>query len=655
MRRWWSRERGAGRRPDIERVDRLDDPARLGVRPLPGGGPVPPFVERDRTGELAEAVRAGGFVLVVGDAAAGKTRLAYEVLRARLPGHACVVPGTDVGEAVRAAVANRPAVLWLDDLERHADALTRAVLADLAGRDVLVLATIRTAELVRLTGRGRSPGLLAAVTAEVRLDRVWSVRERAAAEAFAHDPRLASALAAPAAHGLAEHLAGGPERVRELTAAEGTRGAVLVAAAVDLRRAGYHRPVPAEVLRDLHEAYLSPDHAVEPPEAALRWATRDPCDLLVAVGDGYLAHDYLLDAAQADPGAPPVPAVARLVVLELAGPGELVAVGRAAAWSGALDDLDRVLGRAVRLGAWQVAADLADLLGDAGREADAVAHLERIVAAADGALSRAELLDLRRRLAWQAGEKAVGRGDPWRALPIVRDLVRDSAAELGAHHPETLAARVDLARQTGALGYPEEALALARAVVEEATAHLGPAAPVTLAARSEAAGWVRAVAGPAEGVAAFAALLDDLTALGEPGRAAAVDARRGLGGALADAGEPARAVEVLRTAVADAARLPGPAVELRLSYSDAVAEAGDPAGAARMADELAADSARLLGPAHPGTLAARCAAATRLAESGARAEAGERFAALLADLTHLPDDHWIVAEARSRSAVRHEP
>jgi hypothetical protein len=39
------------------------------------------------------ALLAGGFVLVVGDSTAGKTRLAYEAMRACLPRQTCVNPG----------------------------------------------------------------------------------------------------------------------------------------------------------------------------------------------------------------------------------------------------------------------------------------------------------------------------------------------------------------------------------------------------------------------------------------------------------------------------------------------------------------------------------------------------------------------------------
>jgi hypothetical protein len=60
------------------------------------------------------------------------------------------------------------------------------------------------------------------------------------------------------------------------------------------------------------------------------------------------------------------------------------------------------------------------------------------------------------------------------ALTISRDLVRDSVAALGEHHPDTLAAQTILARQLGAAGQPAEALSLARAVVDDATREVAP-------------------------------------------------------------------------------------------------------------------------------------------------------------------------------------
>jgi eukaryotic-like serine/threonine-protein kinase len=42
----------------------------------------PPFVDRDRMPDVRAALVAGGFVLLVGDSTAGKSRLEFEAMRA---------------------------------------------------------------------------------------------------------------------------------------------------------------------------------------------------------------------------------------------------------------------------------------------------------------------------------------------------------------------------------------------------------------------------------------------------------------------------------------------------------------------------------------------------------------------------------------------
>jgi hypothetical protein len=61
--------------------------------------------------------------------------------------------------------------------------------------------------------------------------------------------------------GVAEYLAAGPQLLAEWRDAwspgQHPRGAALVAAAVDARRAGLHTPVAEALLRRLHEHYLT--------------------------------------------------------------------------------------------------------------------------------------------------------------------------------------------------------------------------------------------------------------------------------------------------------------------------------------------------------------------------------------------------------------
>jgi len=160
----------------LPRLGELDDPVRLGVHRAveidtseadnPNlTGSVPAYIPRDIDMQLDAAISQGGFVLVVGDTAAGKTRAAYEALRRMPQDMSLLVPRSQ--ESLRAIVTSgvelADTVVWLDNLDRYLgpDGLDVALLHSLTGpgtQRVVVLATIRTNEyLARLPGRGRGP------------------------------------------------------------------------------------------------------------------------------------------------------------------------------------------------------------------------------------------------------------------------------------------------------------------------------------------------------------------------------------------------------------------------------------------------------------------------------------------------------------------
>jgi len=610
---------------------------------------------------VQSAIEAGGFVLVVGDSTAGKTRLAYEAMRACRPDHVCVQPETP--EALLAATAaarrERPSVLWLDDLERYLGmgGLTRAAVVELTDLGVVVLATMRAHERDDLSARhdphrgstdrqaarsGRE--VLSVVDREVRLARLWSDREKARAAELADDVRIAQALAAEDRYGLAEIIAAGPQLLAEWkdawSAAPRTpvagrphgdpRGAALVAAAVDIRRAGYHRPVPGSMLHELHDEYLRDMGGAAlrpgPWQNALAWATQPlhatSSLLLPADDEHYLAFDYLVDAVAADAAAPAVPAGTWRALVEFADPVDLVEIIWQASFVGRVEDVPAAFRRALDSAQYRVAAEVAVCLGHAGRESQAAEMLATAIdrAAASGAVPAEELLSMRQQLAWEIGEKASGQGDPARALPLIRQVAADAAVVLGEDHPETVYAQINLARQLGATGDPRKALRLAEELVERATENFGPDHDATLSARFEVAVWTRELDGPAPAAALFRDLLAYVESGGPRHPGFISDYAWNLGGCLIDIGDAGAAVAILEAAVADSAEAYGThhaqTFDVQLTHVRAVGHAGDPEEAARYAAHLVDDSSQALGEDHPITQQARIALAEWTTRAG---------------------------------------
>ena len=120
------------------------DPVELGVFPPREPGP---YVPRTVDGRVDDALRHGGFVLLVGPKRAGKSRTAYEALRRTLPTSRLVVPAG--GRAAAQLLADgsfRPsadATWWLDDLERFLPHLESRDLATLLIGAPTAIATIR--------------------------------------------------------------------------------------------------------------------------------------------------------------------------------------------------------------------------------------------------------------------------------------------------------------------------------------------------------------------------------------------------------------------------------------------------------------------------------------------------------------------------------
>lgn len=77
------------------------------------GERLPVYVPRDADNELRERLARGGFVLLVGDSTAGKSRTAYEGMIATIPDHQLIGPaGTDaLPDALDTAAGSRRCVV----------------------------------------------------------------------------------------------------------------------------------------------------------------------------------------------------------------------------------------------------------------------------------------------------------------------------------------------------------------------------------------------------------------------------------------------------------------------------------------------------------------------------------------------------------------
>ncbi|MER5431356.1 SEL1-like repeat protein [Streptomyces sp. NPDC002588] len=321
---------------------------------LPGSGVVatgafPVYVPRDCDAELDRAVAGGGLVIVEGRSAAGKSRAAAESMRRVAAGRQLLVPADNASLAALAEPSGslRDAVVWLDDLERfwNERGLTAHLFNRLAppGRsDVVILATLRS-EARRTTSPDTFGDLLRLATV-VRPAFRTSAAERQRAEGRRDDSRIAQWLDRGGDTGLAEYLAAGPAAVDRWQAGrdgDGLVGAALVSAAVDCRRAGYHRPVPLALLRAMYPHYLDPRdiHRSADLDAGVAWATErvsGASSCLIPYEDGtFGAFDYLVDHVQRDEAAALIPEAVWGILLDHATGDDLTGI-MAPAWNDAI-------------------------------------------------------------------------------------------------------------------------------------------------------------------------------------------------------------------------------------------------------------------------------------------------------------------------------
>jgi len=304
----------------------------------------PEYIARAIDADLRAWIRArkeiGGLVVLVGDAAAGKTRCLYEALCAEVPDWRMpqVDNGAQINELVRERVDLTRTVLWLDDIQNFFtdEPVTAGSIRQLVtGRlgPVLLAATIRADELERLESKSAREATTGAADQRhasevIRMLAHWSADSRGGQPALrfhldssldaeelararrlaALDPRLLAALRDADAGNVIETLAGAQKLIDRWMQDSGDRaGRAVVTAAVTARRCGHPEPIPAEVLEALALSHLAwqghVPEATDWAQAAIEWAKDTVTGKIAAlrsavttpgVIDGYQVSDILL-------------------------------------------------------------------------------------------------------------------------------------------------------------------------------------------------------------------------------------------------------------------------------------------------------------------------------------------------------------------------
>jgi Tetratricopeptide repeat len=298
---------------------------------------VPRDIDADVRTWIRTRARGGCLVLLVGAAAAGKTRLLAEALLAEVPDWQLLRPSSQqLNAAAEAGTDLSRSVLWLDELQTffEREPLRAATLkALLAGRHgpVMLAATIRSDERERLLGRTARASRELDVNANeiLRMPNLWSgwmggtdraawfvvegqltAAEKARASALSSsDPRLAVALRDARAGDLTATLACETALVRRWRDGGDPEGQAVVTAAVVARRCGHPEPIPEDLLKSVALAWLSgqgtaPDNPRWLPHA-LKWAQDPimgagvisairPVRTMPGIIDGYQISDILL-------------------------------------------------------------------------------------------------------------------------------------------------------------------------------------------------------------------------------------------------------------------------------------------------------------------------------------------------------------------------
>ena len=337
----------------------ITDRALLGIHPsipLPAGADLslspdlPLYIRRDIDEDLyawiATHRQTGGFLLLVGPAAAGKTRCAYELIHETLANWPMLMPSTSaqLTEYVQANPSPARLIVWLNDTHKFLgpSGLAAATIHRLLSspQPVIIVGTTWREHydtLTALPATDSSPNTgtiisdpntdaqeILTLLAHVKdLQPEFSHTEYDRARSLAvRDPRIAEALTHDDTVNISETLAATPDLIRRWVTGvsaigASANGAAVLTAAVTARRCGYPEPLPSTILKPLAEYALTPaQRAWAKPnwfQDALEWARQPvrgkatpliPQAAMPGHIDGDHVSDVLVQHASRNPDAP---------------------------------------------------------------------------------------------------------------------------------------------------------------------------------------------------------------------------------------------------------------------------------------------------------------------------------------------------------------
>lgn len=369
-------------------------------------GALPVYVPRDVDDEpggirasLSEAAEDGGFVILVGKSAAGKTRSLYQAVLDLMPEWWLLHPQRPDELDVLSRQDPEQIVIWLDDLHRFlggANGLTGGSARRLLQSGKVVMAgTLWPSHYRRYTRNDIQEAQdshaverdLLGMAQIVHIPEQLSDGElRRARELARDDKRLRAALEISGTD-LIQVIAAAPQVVEAWKHADDYARALLTAA-IDAAHLGVRSPLPLDLLRATAPSYCGDrERADADPawfEAALRYATtrlHGAMSLLIPVpapdatmGEiaGYVVADYLLQQTEAERAEAPLPDTFwQACLTHITNPADLTRLGESAENCRELEQAGRFYRTAVASEP-RAAYRLANLLSASGSDDEAL-------------------------------------------------------------------------------------------------------------------------------------------------------------------------------------------------------------------------------------------------------------------------------------------